>query len=536
MTEPATGAESSSASSGSAPIASLSPSVSLVAGGSGISGGDMSDAPTALNVATTVVSAGVDFLEAMDTAGWNFATAEPLREALIAYFVDAQAELSVMISAAIGAQHRNSATYQEGRLSDRAPKVNLAPSPAPRPHPYAVSPEQPMTEDSATDQPLSASNEPVTKRPIDQASPGGPDMAPKPPQQPEIVAVEWAAGGSSQNDVIRGEVVAQTKTWAKVIWSTGRFERVRLNDKNLRWLTAADVAAAPVPVTGENSVPGWVQGMVGPEQLEDLRSDARAMTYEQLVAAEADLANARDERLAAGKRLELAQQAQSLTVEELRRIGNDPSTTPATRSPATAELRRRGIESVRAADLAGREILYFSDDWDQVQDVRSIGREQLLVRFTNGEEPIRVHTEQHFLTRCEPSKEHGVAAAEEAQHQANRRYVEGQVVRQERRRRDKAGSDQPSAARFTDDPIAWLVEELRTCQSTDEVEALLFAHTDSRADLEAVAVASGMKINYLHKSKKDLYDALVRHTSGDWSDTAAGGADPSAKPTSQDPS
>jgi hypothetical protein len=93
--------------------ASVRPS-SGVAAGSGISAGDVADAPTALNAATTLAGAGINFLEAMDTAGWNFATAEPLRDALIAYFADAQAELTVMISGAAGAQHRNAATYQGG--------------------------------------------------------------------------------------------------------------------------------------------------------------------------------------------------------------------------------------------------------------------------------------------------------------------------------------------------------------------------------------------------------------------------------------
>jgi hypothetical protein len=111
---------------------------SAPAAGSGISGGDMTDAPAALNAATVLTGAAVDFLEAMDAAGWSFATAEPLRDALIAYFADAQAELSVMISGAVGAQHRNAATYQEGRLSDRPSKVSRAPRPAPRPHPYVA--------------------------------------------------------------------------------------------------------------------------------------------------------------------------------------------------------------------------------------------------------------------------------------------------------------------------------------------------------------------------------------------------------------
>jgi hypothetical protein len=89
-------------------------SSSGLAAGSGISAGDVADAPTALQAATALSGAGLNFLEAMDTAGWNFATAEPLRDALIAYFADAQAELIVMISGAAGAQHANAAVYQGG--------------------------------------------------------------------------------------------------------------------------------------------------------------------------------------------------------------------------------------------------------------------------------------------------------------------------------------------------------------------------------------------------------------------------------------
>jgi hypothetical protein len=85
-----------------------------LAAGSGISAGDVADAPTALNAANALAGAGINFLEAMDAAGWDFATAEPLKDALIAYFADAQAELIVMISGAAGAQHRNAATYQGG--------------------------------------------------------------------------------------------------------------------------------------------------------------------------------------------------------------------------------------------------------------------------------------------------------------------------------------------------------------------------------------------------------------------------------------
>jgi hypothetical protein len=69
------------------------------------------------------------------------------------------------------------------------------------------------------------------------------------PQRGGFVAVEWTpSGGSGQEEVLRGQVVAQGKSWAEVLWETGRQERIRFKNyrnQGLRWLTADAAGVEP---------------------------------------------------------------------------------------------------------------------------------------------------------------------------------------------------------------------------------------------------------------------------------------------------